>query len=97
MPAISAKSRASGASPFYLLIAASFSTSLVTMSSVVAVIVAFLPIMRSRKTFHPSFLGILQMRKNICSCLLILEMAVAESISASVSVVDGAVGAAQRL
>ena len=57
-PHIFAKNRASGASPFSPIIAASFWTSLVTISLGVVVIMAFLSIMRSKKNFRTVFLGL---------------------------------------
>jgi len=95
LPPFFAKYRASGSSPFPIWIAASFSTSLVTISSGVAVIVAFLSIMSSRRIFNSPFVGIPWRRLKMCSYLLILAIVFAVSLWAtSVSLVHSSV---QRL
>jgi len=62
LPPLFAPSRALGGSPLSRLIADFVSTSMVTISSGVAVIVAILSILSPRKPFHSSFLWIPQRR-----------------------------------
>jgi len=96
LPPFIAQSRAFGASPFWIIIAASVSMSLGTMSLGMAFVIPFLSIISSKKTFHWSFLGIPIWSWNVSSCSHILAIVIAfvsVSVSAaSVPVVDVAVG-----